>query len=144
MAVRGKPGAKLFIVLLAAAAAILVYRRANRAGEMRQAKVMTSHEALTGGDARPSRYKLALSEWPGHMPFVIGNGGLTSTPGSAAAELGLDLEIVFIEDAGSKNRALRDDKVDFVWQTVDELPINMSGFKQAGAEVRAFLQIDWS
>ena len=66
------------------------------------------------------------------MALVVGNGGLTTQPGSAAAAEGLDLEIVFIEDApqqeqGAAGRA----KVDFVWQTVDELPISLGGFKAA-------------
>jgi len=88
--------------------------------------------------------KVALSQWPGHMPLLIAAGGMKTQPGSPAAALGLDLEIVFIEDAPSKNKALEKGDVDFVWQTVDELPISLGGFKAAGVEARAFLQIDWS
>ena len=91
---------------------------------------------------RPVR--AALSEWPGHMALVLGNGGLRTQPGSAASAEGLDLEIVFIEDAPKKNGALADGDVDFVWQTVDELPISLGSYKKAGVEVRAFIQIDWS
>ena len=69
---------------------------------------------------------------------------MKTQPGSPAAKLGLDLEIVFIEDAPSKNKALEKGEVDFVWQTVDELPISMGGYKAAGFEPKAFLQIDWS
>jgi outer membrane protein OmpA-like peptidoglycan-associated protein/ABC-type nitrate/sulfonate/bicarbonate transport system substrate-binding protein len=87
---------------------------------------------------------VALSQWPGHLALVVGNGGLTTQPGSAAAELGLDLTIKFIEDAPSKNKALVDKQVDAVWETVDELPIALGTFKAAHADVRAFLQIDWS
>src|SRR5205814_1353023 len=61
----------------------------------------------------------ALSQWPGHMALVVGNGGLTTQPGSAAAAEGLDLKITFIEDAPSKNKALADNDVDFIWTTVD-------------------------
>jgi outer membrane protein OmpA-like peptidoglycan-associated protein/ABC-type nitrate/sulfonate/bicarbonate transport system substrate-binding protein len=92
--------------------------------------------------ARPVR--IALSQWPGHMPLVIAAGGLRTQPGSPAAAVGLDLEIVFIEDAPSKNKALETGQVDFVWQTVDELPISLGGFKAAGVNAKAFLQIDWS
>jgi outer membrane protein OmpA-like peptidoglycan-associated protein/ABC-type nitrate/sulfonate/bicarbonate transport system substrate-binding protein len=93
----------------------------------------------------PSRpVKIALSQWPGHMPLLIAAGGLRTQAGSPAAALGLDMEIVFIEDAPSKNKALETGEVDFVWQTVDELPISMGSFKAAGVEPRAFLQIDWS
>ena len=84
--------------------------------------------------ARPRRRRevtVALSQWPGHLALVVGNGGLTTQPGSAAAAEGLDLEIVFIEDAPSKNKALQEGKVDAVWETVDELPIAMVGFKAA-------------
>lgn len=88
--------------------------------------------------------KAALSEWPGHMALVLGNGGLRTQPGSAAAAEGLELEIVFIEDAAKKNGALQDGDVDFLWQTVDELPISLGSYKKAGVEVRAFVQIDWS
>ena len=91
---------------------------------------------------RPVR--VALSQWPGHMALLVAAGGLKTQPGSPAASLGLDLEIVFIEDAPSKNKALEKGDVDFVWQTVDELPISMGGFKAAGFEPKAFLQIDWS
>jgi outer membrane protein OmpA-like peptidoglycan-associated protein/ABC-type nitrate/sulfonate/bicarbonate transport system substrate-binding protein len=92
--------------------------------------------------ARPVR--VALSQWPGHMPLVIAAAGMRTQPGSPAAALGLDVEIVFIEDAPSKNKALMDGSVDFVWQTVDELPISMGSYKAAGVEPKAFLQIDWS
>jgi NitT/TauT family transport system substrate-binding protein len=87
---------------------------------------------------------VALSQWPGHLGLVVGNGGLTTQPGSAAADAGLDLTITFIEDAPSKNKALIDKKVDAVWETVDELPIALGGFKAAGADARAFVQLDWS
>jgi len=87
---------------------------------------------------------VALSQWPGHLALVVGNGGLTTQPGSAAAAEGLDLKVVFIEDAPSKNKALQDGKVDAVWETVDELPIAIGGFKAAGVDARSFLQIDWS
>ena len=88
---------------------------------------------------RPGRrdVTVALSQWPGHMALVVGNGGLTTQPGSAAAAEGLDLKIVFIEDAPSKNKALLDGKVDAVWQTVDELPITLGGFKAAERRRRA-------
>src|SRR6185369_9681132 len=42
---------------------------------------------------------VALSQWPGHLALVVGNGGLTTQAGSAAAAEGLDLNVVFIEDA---------------------------------------------
>jgi outer membrane protein OmpA-like peptidoglycan-associated protein/ABC-type nitrate/sulfonate/bicarbonate transport system substrate-binding protein len=87
---------------------------------------------------------VALSQWPGHLALVVGNGGLTTQPGSAAAAAGLDLTITFIEDAPSKNKALIEGKVDAVWETVDELPISLGAFKAASVEARAFLQIDWS
>jgi NitT/TauT family transport system substrate-binding protein len=87
---------------------------------------------------------VALSEWPGHMALVVANGGLTTQPGSPAAELGAKIRIVFIEDQAKKNQALIDGTVDFVWQTVDELPITMGTYKAAGVDARAFVQIDWS
>jgi len=91
---------------------------------------------------RPLR--VAISQWPGHMALLVGAGGLKTTPGSIAAAEGLDLEIQFIEDAPSKNEALRKGTVDFVWQTVDELPISLGAYRTAGIDVRAFIQIDWS
>jgi outer membrane protein OmpA-like peptidoglycan-associated protein/ABC-type nitrate/sulfonate/bicarbonate transport system substrate-binding protein len=87
---------------------------------------------------------VALSEWPGHMALVVANGGLTTQPGSPAAELGAKIRIVFIEDAAKKNKALMDGTVDFVWQTVDELPVNLGAYRAAGKEAKAFVQIDWS
>jgi len=91
---------------------------------------------------RPLR--VAISQWPGHMPLVIGAGGLKTQPGSPAAAEGLDMEIVFIEDAPAKNKALQDGDIDAVWQTVDELPISLGAYKSKGIDVRAFMQIDWS
>lgn len=91
---------------------------------------------------RPLR--LALSQWPGHMPLLLATGGLRTEAGSPAAKLGLDLELVFIEDAPTKNKALQTGEVDFVWQTVDELPISMGDYKAAGVEPKTFLQVDWS
>ncbi|MEI9947889.1 MAG: phosphate ABC transporter substrate-binding/OmpA family protein [Pseudomonadota bacterium] len=91
---------------------------------------------------RPVR--VALSQWPGHMALLFGAGGLKTQPGSIAADEGLNLEIQFIEDAPSKNEALRKGDVDFVWQTVDELPISLGMYRSAGVDVRAFIQIDWS
>jgi outer membrane protein OmpA-like peptidoglycan-associated protein/ABC-type nitrate/sulfonate/bicarbonate transport system substrate-binding protein len=91
---------------------------------------------------RPLR--IAVSQWPGHMPILIAAGGLKTQRGSPAAALGLELEVVFIEDAPGKNRALQKGEVDFVWQTVDELPISLGGYKALGIDARAVLQIDWS
>src|SRR5688572_27161060 len=74
-----------------------------------------NHKKTARAPGRPVR--VALSQWPGHMPLVIAAGGMRTQPGSKAAGLGLDVEIVFIEDAPSKNKALMDGSVDFVWQT---------------------------
>ncbi|HYP77830.1 MAG TPA: phosphate ABC transporter substrate-binding/OmpA family protein [Polyangiaceae bacterium] len=92
----------------------------------------------------PGPLRVALSQWPGHMALLFGAGGLKTRPGSIAAAEGLDLEIRFIEDAPTKNEALRKGEVDFVWQTVDELPISLGGYRSAGVDVRVFIQIDWS
>jgi NitT/TauT family transport system substrate-binding protein len=140
MAVRLKPGAKILLTLIVSGAvawAAYTYYWLPR---------QNGTASGGGGEtvAPKSTYKVALSEWPGHMPLVIGNGGLTTQPGSAAAQEGMNLEIVFLEDPIKKNAALQSGDVDFVWQTVDEMPINMGGFKKAGMDVRAFLQIDWS
>jgi NitT/TauT family transport system substrate-binding protein len=91
---------------------------------------------------RPVR--VALSQWPGHMALVVGAGGLRTQPGSIAAKEGLDVEIVFIEDAPTKNKALLSGEVDFVWETVDELPIATAGYRAQNVDARAFLQLDWS
>jgi outer membrane protein OmpA-like peptidoglycan-associated protein len=91
---------------------------------------------------RPLR--VAVSQWPGHMPILLAAGGMKTEAGSPAHQLGLDLEIVFIEDAPSKNKALEKGEIDFVWQTVDELPISLGSYKAAGIDARAVLQIDWS
>ncbi len=80
---------------------------------------------------RPIR--VALSQWPGHMALLVGAGGLKTQPGSIASEEGLRLEIQFIEDAPSKNEALRKGEVDFVWQTVDELPISLAPIARQGS-----------
>lgn len=88
--------------------------------------------------------RVGLSQWPGHMGFVLAAGGLSTQPGSLAEKDGLDLEVVFIEDAPSKNKALQSGEVDFVWQTIDELPIAMANYREKNVEARVFLQLDWS
>ena len=113
------------------------------------AVVATSASAPSTPGARragpgPRPIRVGLSQWPGHMALLVGAGGLKTQPGSIAAEEGLDLEVQFIEDASSKNEALRKGTVDFVWQTVDELPISLGDYRSAGVDVRAFMQIDWS
>jgi len=97
---------------------------------------------LAGTVGRP--VKVAISAWPGHMGGVVGNGGVKTQPGSIAAQLGLHMEIVFIEEPTPKNTALQTGAVDAVWQVVDEMPLNLPGYKAAGIEPRAFVQIDWS
>jgi outer membrane protein OmpA-like peptidoglycan-associated protein/ABC-type nitrate/sulfonate/bicarbonate transport system substrate-binding protein len=92
----------------------------------------------------PGQFVLGLCEWPGHMPFVLANGGLTTQPNSAVANEGLDLKIVFIEDPIKKNKALLDGTLDAVWSTVDEMPISMATYRAANVSVKAFMQIDWS
>jgi outer membrane protein OmpA-like peptidoglycan-associated protein/ABC-type nitrate/sulfonate/bicarbonate transport system substrate-binding protein len=87
---------------------------------------------------------VVINQWPGLMPLIVGAGGLTTQPGSAAEAEGLDVKFIFVEDAPTKNKMLRDGSADVVWQTVDELPMAMGGFKAAGADVKAFIQIDWS
>lgn len=101
-------------------------------------------DSAKAGVAEKRPVRIALSQWPGHMGFVIGAGGLKTQPGSIADKEGLDLEVVFIEDAPSKNKALQTGEVDFVWQTVDELPIAMTSYREKNMDARVFLQLDWS
>jgi NitT/TauT family transport system substrate-binding protein len=136
-------------ILIALVAVVCVgaalYKRRDRLFAERDAGTTTSAETAPVVRPRGQRpVTAALSQWPGHMALVVGNGGLTTQPGSAAASEGLDLKIVFIEDAPSKNKALVDNEVDFIWTTVDEMPISIGTFRQAHVDVRAFVQIDWS
>jgi hypothetical protein len=114
---------------------------ANKAGAVSSAVNAPAPSARSASAAtRPPASKdrpvrVALSQWPGHMALVVGAGGLRTQPGSIAASEGLDVEIVFIEDAPSKNRALQTGDVDFVWETVDELPIALSSFAARRFEV---------
>jgi len=97
-------------------------------------------------------YTVCLSEWPGHMAGVIACGGLTTQPGSYCSTVrssygdspGVQLSFKFIEDPIAKNAALIKGECDFVWQTVDELPLNYAAYKEAGVDAAAFVQIDWS
>jgi outer membrane protein OmpA-like peptidoglycan-associated protein/ABC-type nitrate/sulfonate/bicarbonate transport system substrate-binding protein len=108
------------------------------------ARFASASSAASAGPSGKRPVRVAVSQWPGHMALLVGAGGLTTQPGSPAAIEKLDLEIVFIEDAPAKNKALQTGEVDFVWQTVDELPISLGGYREAKVDVRAFLQIDWS
>src|SRR4029453_14735100 len=91
---------------------------------------------LSSIDSRPLR--VAIPTWPGHMALVLGNGGLSTQPGSAAEREGLQLEISFIDDPATKNKGLQSGELDFVWQTVDELPIGLGGYQQAKVDIRVF------
>jgi outer membrane protein OmpA-like peptidoglycan-associated protein/ABC-type nitrate/sulfonate/bicarbonate transport system substrate-binding protein len=105
------------------------------------------HDSVAASSVAPSAnrpVRVAVSQWPGHMALLIGAGGLKTQPGSPADAEKLDLDIQFIEDAPAKNKALQTGDVDFVWQTVDELPISLGAYREAKVDVRAFLQIDWS
>lgn len=155
--VKLKPAAKIIIVLLLGGAGFALYHFFLRdyiaqkkgtpvagPGAGTTKPIAGSTNGTAPSTKRKSTYKIALSEWPGHMAMVIGNGGLKTQPGSAAAKEGINLEIVFIEDPVKKNVALQTGKIDFVWQVVDEMPLNMGGFKRAKVDAKAFLQIDWS
>jgi outer membrane protein OmpA-like peptidoglycan-associated protein/ABC-type nitrate/sulfonate/bicarbonate transport system substrate-binding protein len=107
--------------------------------------VATPHASVSASAADGSRpLRVAVSQWPGHMGFLLAAGGMRTQPGSLAAKEGLDLEVVFIEDAPTKNKALQSGEVDFVWQTIDELPIAMAGYREKSVEARVILQMDWS
>jgi NitT/TauT family transport system substrate-binding protein len=154
------PLSKLLITLVLAGSGLTAFRTYGKHWKAIAAEPATAPSAAPVAPApsalpiaaKPSplgplpnrRVRVALSQWPGHMALLLAAGGLTTQKGSPADELGLDLEITFIEDAPSKNRALERGEVDFVWQTVDELPISLGGYKAAGFEPKAFLQIDWS
>ncbi len=88
---------------------------------------------------------VALSQWPGHLALVVGNGGLTTQPGSAAAAEGLDLKIVFIEDAPSKNKALVEGQgrrgLGDRRRAADH---PSAASRPRTSTARAFIQIDWS
>jgi outer membrane protein OmpA-like peptidoglycan-associated protein/ABC-type nitrate/sulfonate/bicarbonate transport system substrate-binding protein len=133
------------VILLGSAAAAIITRREQIRGWLAvDGGPWSGPTAVLAPGPRKRPVTVAISQWPGHLALVVGAGGLTTQPGSAAADEGLDLRIVFIEDAPSKNKALQEGKIDAVWETVDELPIALGGFRAAGQEVRAFIQIDWS
>jgi outer membrane protein OmpA-like peptidoglycan-associated protein/ABC-type nitrate/sulfonate/bicarbonate transport system substrate-binding protein len=146
------PLSKILITLIVVSVVgVAIYKRKDSlTGMLSKGDKGSGNTSQPGSQPSPASsggkrtYKVALSEWPGHMALVLGNGGLTTQPGSVAAAQGLDLQIVFIEEPVKKNTALQAGNVDFVWQTVDELPINMGGYKSAKVDARAFIQIDWS
>src|SRR4051812_14244459 len=141
----------LIAVILTGSAAAAVYTRRDRLRE-----VLTAVRPGSGPGDSASADKtgalpvgkrpmtVVINQWPGLMPLVVGAGGITTQPGSAAEAEGLDVRFVFVEDAPTKNKMLREGTADVVWQTVDELPMAAGGFKAAGVDMRAFLQIDWS
>ncbi|HET6149408.1 MAG TPA: phosphate ABC transporter substrate-binding/OmpA family protein [Polyangia bacterium] len=149
MAVIVSPGKAFLVIVGVPTVAVLAFTLYDQARVTvsRPARATAAVSPAAPRAAPPPRKRpltVALSQWPGHLALVVGNGGLTTQLGSAAAAAGLDLQVVFIEDAPSKNKALQEDKVDAVWETVDELPIALGGFKAARTDVRAFIQIDWS
>ena len=106
-----------------------------------------------GGAGEPA-CKIALSQWPGHSAGILACGGLTPQPGSYCTKVtsvikpdlppGLNVEFVFMETPDEKNVALQSGKVDAIWSTTDEMPINLPGFAKALVDIVSFVQIDWS
>lgn len=94
---------------------------------------------------------VCLSEWPGHMAGPIACGGRTTQPGSFCSKVtssfggepGIDIEFKFIEDPVTKRTSLEDYTCDAVWQTIDEMPLNLPAMSQNKLP-QAFTQIDWS
>jgi outer membrane protein OmpA-like peptidoglycan-associated protein/ABC-type nitrate/sulfonate/bicarbonate transport system substrate-binding protein len=146
----------LIALILAGSAAAGVYTRRDRLKELIAGLPQSAAQApvapapnnnTTSAPVAPSGKRpmtVVINQWPGLMPLVVGAGGLSTQPGSAAEAEGLDVKFVFFDDAATKNKMLREGTADVVWQTVDELPMAMGGFKAAGMDVRAFIQIDWS
>src|SRR5262245_17384045 len=92
------------LVVVGVAGAALYKRRDQLFGGQKLAQLAGTSPASPSGPAPVNRRRgdrpvtAALSQWPGHMALVVGNGGLTTQPGSPAAAEGLDLKIEFIED----------------------------------------------
>jgi outer membrane protein OmpA-like peptidoglycan-associated protein len=126
----------------------------NAAQPVAQTSVSAKPSKVACGGAGERPCKIALSQWPGHSAGILACGGLTPQPGSFCTTVqstikpesgkGLNVEFLFIEEPDKKNAALQSGNVDFVWQTTDEMPINLPGFDKAGVEVQSFVQIDWS
>lgn len=126
----------------------------NAAKPVVQTSVSAKPSNLACGGAGERPCKIALSQWPGHSAGILACGGLTPQPGSFCTTVqstikpdsgkGLNVEFLFIEEPDKKNAALQSGNIDFVWQTTDEMPINLPGFDKAGVEVQSFVQIDWS
>src|SRR3954465_14328538 len=104
MAARLTPLSKLLITLIVLGTiGIAVYKRRDSLSGLlnkdSKGGIVPSPTAGTTPSSGGKRtYKMAVSQWPGHMAIVLGNGGLTTQPGSAAAAEGLDLQVVFIEE----------------------------------------------
>lgn len=107
---------------------------------------------------------VCLSQWPGHMAAFLacavyqedlagGGWWLTTKPGGFCSQVasvmrpgcvGVKVHFVFIEEPTPKNVALQQGKCNFVWQTTDEIPVNMSGYEAAKVDPVSVAQIDWS
>src|SRR5689334_2449989 len=115
----------LIALVVVAVAGAALYKRRDQLFPRQLAQLGGSSTSAPASPAPVNRRRgdrpvtVALSQWPGHMALVVGAGGLTTQPGSAAADEGLDLKIDFIEDAPSKNKALAENSVDMIWTTVD-------------------------
>lgn len=99
----------------------------------------------------PEVFKVCLSEWPGHMAGPIACGGKTTQPGSFCDTVtssfggapGIKIEFLFVEDPAAKRAALSNGDCHAMWQTVDEMPLNVQAMPQDNIP-QAFVQIDWS
>src|SRR3954465_15203251 len=130
----------LIALVVVSVAGAALYKRRDQLFSRGGSPLASSGAATPNGPAPVNHRRgdrpvtAGLSQWPGHMALVVGNGGLTTQPGSPAAAEGLDLKIEFIEDQAGKNKALAENEVDAIWTTVDEMPITVGTFRQAHVE----------
>lgn len=166
-----KPAGKIIILLFFAAIFAGIYMFAIKPlltgqggggdgdeGAEQVAKVDGGGDAQGDGDgvsntppSPPATFKVCLSQWPGHMAGPIACGGKTTQPGSFCDKVtsslggspGINIEFLFVEDPAAKRAALSNGDCHVMWQTVDEMPLNIQAMPQDKLP-QAFVQIDWS
>jgi|GEM_PF-5352761 len=88
----------------------------------------------TKKDAKALELSVAINSWAGFAPVKI------AEELGYYQDLGLDLEILEIEDISAVKTAIQADQIDLTWGTGDVLLT----FADAGIDVQAFYAIDWS
>lgn len=151
---RLKPGAKIFLLLLAGVVLFFGFQQAVKRGWISApsstgggGKMDTSKPldlpASSGSDDNPE-VRVRVNVWVGCVGGLVANGGLDTAPDSIFAKKGLKVSFKIIDDWTEGASALATGNVDVMLTTLDVYAKDYGQFQEKGFGTHAFLMVDWS